>query len=80
MRNVAVETVENRAARALGNLAMDPQGSALVHSAGQLRNYYVCSSVSPLFLYLYNSIQFIPYLSHWNTQFENMLFFLAMSV
>lgn len=33
-RNVAVETVENRAARALGNLAMDPEGSALVHSAG----------------------------------------------
>lgn len=33
-RNVSVETVQNRAARALGNLAMDPEGSAEVHSAG----------------------------------------------
>lgn len=33
-RNVALETVQNRAARALGNLAMDPEGSALIHSAG----------------------------------------------
>uniref|UniRef100_A0A671QBB8 Armadillo repeat-containing protein 5-like n=1 Tax=Sinocyclocheilus anshuiensis TaxID=1608454 RepID=A0A671QBB8_9TELE len=34
MLNVSVETVQNRAARALGNLAMDPEGSAEVHSAG----------------------------------------------
>lgn len=33
-RNVAVETVRNRAARALGNLAMDPESSAHIHSAG----------------------------------------------
>lgn len=33
-RNVAVESVQNRAARALGNLAMDPESSALIHSAG----------------------------------------------
>uniref|UniRef100_A0A3B4ZQF0 Armadillo repeat containing 5 n=1 Tax=Stegastes partitus TaxID=144197 RepID=A0A3B4ZQF0_9TELE len=34
-RNVALETVQNRAARALGNLAMDPESSALIHSAGK---------------------------------------------
>lgn len=34
-RNVALETVQNRAARALGNVAMDPEGSALIHSAGK---------------------------------------------
>lgn len=33
-KNVALETVLNRAARALGNLAMDPESSALIHSAG----------------------------------------------
>lgn len=33
-RNVALETVLNRTARALGNLAMDADGSALIHSAG----------------------------------------------
>uniref|UniRef100_A0A8B9KAK8 Armadillo repeat containing 5 n=1 Tax=Astyanax mexicanus TaxID=7994 RepID=A0A8B9KAK8_ASTMX len=33
-RHSSVESVENRAARALGNLAMDPEGSANVHSAG----------------------------------------------
>lgn len=33
-KHVAVETVLNRAARALGNLAMDPESSALIHSAG----------------------------------------------
>lgn len=33
-RNVALETVLNRTARALGNLAMDAEGSALIHSAG----------------------------------------------
>lgn len=35
---MALETVQNRAARALGNLAMDPEGSAVVHSAGGLRH------------------------------------------
>uniref|UniRef100_A0A7N8YFF5 Armadillo repeat containing 5 n=1 Tax=Mastacembelus armatus TaxID=205130 RepID=A0A7N8YFF5_9TELE len=34
-KNVALETVQNRAARALGNLAMDPESSALIHSAGK---------------------------------------------
>lgn len=34
-RNVALETVQNRAARALGNLAMDPESSVLIHSAGK---------------------------------------------
>uniref|UniRef100_A0A3B3DTC8 Armadillo repeat containing 5 n=1 Tax=Oryzias melastigma TaxID=30732 RepID=A0A3B3DTC8_ORYME len=33
-RNVTLETVLNRAARALGNLAMDPDSSHLIHSAG----------------------------------------------
>lgn len=37
-RNVALETVQNRAARALANLAMDSEGSALIHSSGRLRN------------------------------------------
>ncbi|KAJ3600514.1 hypothetical protein NHX12_031495 [Muraenolepis orangiensis] len=32
-RNVTTDTVQNRAARALGNLAMDPQNSALIHSS-----------------------------------------------
>lgn len=31
---MALETVLNRTARALGNLAMDAEGSALIHSAG----------------------------------------------
>lgn len=35
-RNVALETVQNRAARALANLAMDSEGSALIHSAGRV--------------------------------------------
>uniref|UniRef100_A0A3Q3IWG1 BTB domain-containing protein n=1 Tax=Monopterus albus TaxID=43700 RepID=A0A3Q3IWG1_MONAL len=34
-RNMTLETVQNRAARALGNLAMDPESSALIHSAGE---------------------------------------------
>lgn len=33
-RNVALETVLNRTARALGNLAMDAEGSGRIHSAG----------------------------------------------
>lgn len=36
-KNVAMETIQNRAARALGNLAMDPESSTLVHSAGKLK-------------------------------------------
>uniref|UniRef100_A0A4W5K5K9 Armadillo repeat containing 5 n=1 Tax=Hucho hucho TaxID=62062 RepID=A0A4W5K5K9_9TELE len=32
-KNVAMETIQNRAARALGNLAMDPESSTLIHSA-----------------------------------------------
>ncbi|XP_051988411.1 armadillo repeat-containing protein 5-like isoform X1 [Xyrauchen texanus] len=46
-RNVSVETVQNRAARALGNLAMDPEGSADVHSAGGVPLLLLCLSVSP---------------------------------
>lgn len=33
-RHASVETVENRAARTLGNLAVDPEGSEQVHCAG----------------------------------------------
>ncbi|ROL28059.1 Armadillo repeat-containing protein 5 [Anabarilius grahami] len=46
-RNVSVETLQNRAARALGNLAMDPEGSAEVHSAGGVPLLLLCLSISP---------------------------------
>lgn len=46
-RNVAVDTVKNRAARALGNLAMDPEGSSLIHSAGGVPPLLLCLSLSP---------------------------------
>ncbi|XP_043084732.1 armadillo repeat-containing protein 5 [Puntigrus tetrazona] len=46
-RNVSVETVQNRAARALGNLAIDPEGSAEVHSAGGVPLLLLCLSLSP---------------------------------
>ncbi|XP_058624497.1 LOW QUALITY PROTEIN: armadillo repeat-containing protein 5 [Onychostoma macrolepis] len=46
-RNVSVETVQNRASRALGNLAMDPEGSAEVHSAGGVPLLLICLSLSP---------------------------------
>ncbi|XP_026062958.1 armadillo repeat-containing protein 5-like [Carassius auratus] len=46
-RNVSVETVQNRAARALGNLAMDPEGSAEIHSAGGVPLLLLCLSLSP---------------------------------
>lgn len=46
-RNVSVDTVQNRAARALGNLAMDPEGSAEVHSAGGVPLLLLCLSLSP---------------------------------
>ncbi|KAM4534528.1 armadillo repeat-containing protein 5 [Fundulus diaphanus] len=45
-RNVALETVQNRAARALGNLAMDPESSALIHSAGGIPPLLLCLSLS----------------------------------
>ncbi|XP_058508688.1 armadillo repeat-containing protein 5 [Solea solea] len=45
-RNVAMETVQNRAARALGNLAMDPESSALIHSAGGIPLLLLCVSLS----------------------------------
>ncbi|XP_029913466.1 armadillo repeat-containing protein 5 [Myripristis murdjan] len=45
-RNVALETVQNRAARALGNLAMDPENSALIHSAGGVPLLLLCVSLS----------------------------------
>ncbi|KAK5856058.1 hypothetical protein PBY51_007679 [Eleginops maclovinus] len=44
--NMAMETVQNRAARALGNLAMDPQSSALIHSAGGVPLLLLCVSLS----------------------------------
>ncbi|XP_016323550.1 armadillo repeat-containing protein 5-like [Sinocyclocheilus anshuiensis] len=46
-RNVSVDTVQNLAARALGNLAMDPEGSAEVHSAGGVPLLLLCLSLSP---------------------------------
>lgn len=45
-RNVAVVTVQNRAARALANLAMDPESSALIHSAGGVPLLLLCVSLS----------------------------------
>ncbi|XP_070779102.1 armadillo repeat-containing protein 5 [Enoplosus armatus] len=45
-RNVALETVQNRAARALGNLAMDPESSALIHSSGGVPLLLLCVSLS----------------------------------
>ncbi|GAA6088311.1 armadillo repeat-containing protein 5 [Tachysurus ichikawai] len=45
-RHASVETVENRAARALGNLAMDPEGSAQVHLAGGVPPLLLCLSLS----------------------------------
>uniref|UniRef100_H3DBS5 Armadillo repeat containing 5 n=1 Tax=Tetraodon nigroviridis TaxID=99883 RepID=H3DBS5_TETNG len=45
-RNVALETVLNRSARALGNLAMEAEGSALVHSAGGVPLLLLCLSLS----------------------------------
>uniref|UniRef100_A0A8C9ZT52 Armadillo repeat containing 5 n=1 Tax=Sander lucioperca TaxID=283035 RepID=A0A8C9ZT52_SANLU len=46
IENVALETVQNRAARALGNLAMDPESSALIHSAGGVPLLLLCVSLS----------------------------------
>ncbi|KAM6904684.1 armadillo repeat-containing protein 5 [Xenentodon cancila] len=45
-RNVGLETVQNRAARALGNLAMDPESSALIHTAGGVPLLLLCVSLS----------------------------------
>ncbi|KAG9264111.1 armadillo repeat-containing protein 5 [Astyanax mexicanus] len=45
-RHSSVESVENRAARALGNLAMDPEGSANVHSAGGVPPLILCLTLS----------------------------------
>ncbi|KAM7387459.1 hypothetical protein PAMA_009871 [Pampus argenteus] len=45
-RNMALETVQNRAARALGNLAMDPESSTLIHSAGGVPLLLLCVSLS----------------------------------
>ncbi|CAJ1076339.1 armadillo repeat-containing protein 5 [Xyrichtys novacula] len=45
-RNVALVTVQNRAARALGNLAMDPESSALIHSAGGVPLLLLCVSLT----------------------------------
>ncbi|XP_077474911.1 armadillo repeat-containing protein 5 isoform X2 [Stigmatopora argus] len=44
-RNVAHETIQNRAARALGNLAMDSENSALIHSAGGIPLLLLCMSL-----------------------------------
>ncbi|XP_018620242.2 armadillo repeat-containing protein 5 [Scleropages formosus] len=48
LKNVTVETVRNRAARALGNLAIDPENSALIHSAGGVPLLLQCLPVSSL--------------------------------
>uniref|UniRef100_A0A4W5LKX3 Armadillo repeat containing 5 n=1 Tax=Hucho hucho TaxID=62062 RepID=A0A4W5LKX3_9TELE len=45
-KNVAMETIQNRAARALGNLAMDPENSTLIHSAGGVPLLLLCISLS----------------------------------
>ncbi|XP_034450091.1 armadillo repeat-containing protein 5 [Hippoglossus hippoglossus] len=45
-RNVAQETIQNRAARSLGNLAMDPQSCALIHSSGGVPLLLLCVSLS----------------------------------
>ncbi|KAJ7989535.1 hypothetical protein DPEC_G00305550 [Dallia pectoralis] len=45
-RNVAIVTIQNRAARALGNLAMDPESSTLIHSAGGIPLLLLCVSMS----------------------------------
>nr|XP_046187016.1 armadillo repeat-containing protein 5-like isoform X1 [Oncorhynchus gorbuscha] len=45
-KNVAMETIQNRAARALGNLAMDPESSTLVHSAGGVPPLLLCVSLA----------------------------------
>ncbi|CAL8304260.1 unnamed protein product [Merluccius merluccius] len=47
-RNVSTDTVQNRAARALGNLAMDPQNSALIHSSGGVPLLLLCLSLGAL--------------------------------
>uniref|UniRef100_A0A4W4FX56 BTB domain-containing protein n=1 Tax=Electrophorus electricus TaxID=8005 RepID=A0A4W4FX56_ELEEL len=46
-RQVSVETVENRAARTLGNLAVDPEGSSQVHSAGLLWAFALVPAQAP---------------------------------
>ncbi|CAN9506012.1 unnamed protein product [Ophioblennius macclurei] len=46
-RSVALDTVQNRAARALGNLAMDPESSSLIHSADGVPPLLLCLSPSP---------------------------------
>nr|XP_019950152.1 PREDICTED: armadillo repeat-containing protein 5 [Paralichthys olivaceus] len=45
-RNVAQETIQNRAARSLGNLAMDPESCALIHSSGGVPLLLLCVSLS----------------------------------
>lgn len=45
-RNVAIESVLNRAARALGNLAMDPENSTLIHTAGGVPLLLLCVSLA----------------------------------
>ncbi|KAJ8250855.1 hypothetical protein GJAV_G00213990 [Gymnothorax javanicus] len=42
LKNVPVESVQNRAARALGNLAIDPENSALIHNAGGAAPLILC--------------------------------------
>uniref|UniRef100_A0A8C5EEN9 Armadillo repeat containing 5 n=1 Tax=Gouania willdenowi TaxID=441366 RepID=A0A8C5EEN9_GOUWI len=51
-RNVALETVQNRAARALGNLAIDPESSALIHSSGDTPKLECAQSAARALLYL----------------------------
>ncbi|KAL4658378.1 armadillo repeat-containing protein 5 [Arapaima gigas] len=48
LKNVTAETVRNRAARALGNLAIDSENSVLIHAAGGVPLLLQCLSTSGL--------------------------------
>lgn len=45
-KHVALLSIQNRAARVLGNLAMDPENSALIHAAGGVPLLLLCVSQS----------------------------------
>lgn len=64
-RNVALDSVQNRAARALGNLAMDSQNSALIHSAGMCSNVTIFLSASYKFI-LFRDLAGIVFFNLWN--------------
>nr|XP_023677892.1 armadillo repeat-containing protein 5 [Paramormyrops kingsleyae] len=47
LKNVSVVTVQNRAARTLGNLAIDSENSELIHFAGGVPLLILCLAISP---------------------------------